>query len=225
MTVYSCPKGHQSTEADFCDQCGSRISQNLSATGMSSTPTVSTGAKQPDCPDCSTAKDPDGGSFCEICGYNFITKLSGALPVAPPPPIPVSIQTPSQTPVQTAATGPWIAIVTIDPTLQGPDSPPPPQDFAPLTIALDKSVLLIGRTSATRAVYPEMALDFDTAISTRHAILTQINESTWSLRDIGSANGTSVNGKEIPAMQDVVLTINDRITLGHWTTIAFAPKN
>jgi hypothetical protein len=220
MTVYSCPKGHQSAEADFCDQCGSRISQNLSATGMSSTPTVSKGAKQPDCPDCGTAKDPDGGSFCEICGYNFITKLSGALPVSPPPPIPVA----SPTLVQTAATGPWIAIVTIDPTLQGPDSPPPP-DFAPLTVALDKPALLIGRTSANRAVYPEMALDFDTAISTRHAILTQINQTTWSLRDIGSANGTCVNGKEIPAMQDVVLTINDRITLGHWTSIAFAPKN
>jgi FHA domain len=221
MTVYPCPKGHQSTEADFCDQCGSRISQNLSATGLSSTPTVSTGAKQPDCPDCGTAKDPDGGSFCEICGYNFITKISGAIPVASPPPIPVS----SQTSVQTPAPCPWSAIVTIDPTLQGPDSPPPPQDFAPLTIALDKPTLLIGRTSATRAVYPEMALDFDTAISTRHAILTQINETTWSLRDIGSANGTCVNGKEIPAMQDVVLTINDRITLGHWTAIAFAPKN
>jgi hypothetical protein len=213
MTVYSCPKGHQSTEADFCDQCGSRISQNLSTTGMSSTPTVSTGAKQPDCPDCGTPRDPDGGSFCEICGYNFITKLSGALPVAPP--------VAPQTSVQTPALGPWSAIVTIDPSLQGPDSPPPPSDFVPLTIALDKSTLLIGRTSATRAVYPEMALDFDTAISTRHAILTQINETTWSLRDIGSANGTCINGKEIPAMQDVVLTLGDRITLGHWTAIAF----
>jgi pSer/pThr/pTyr-binding forkhead associated (FHA) protein len=123
-----------------------------------------------------------------------------------------------------ATTGPWQAIVTIDPALQGPDSPPPPVDFQPVTIALEKPVMLIGRTSASRAVYPEMALDFDTAISTRHAILTQINDGSWSLRDIGSANGTCVNGKEIPAMQDVILTINDRITLGHWTTIAFAPK-
>ncbi|NJM48674.1 MAG: FHA domain-containing protein [Alkalinema sp. RU_4_3] len=70
-----------------------------------------------------------------------------------------------------------------------------------------------------------MALDFDTAVSTRHAILTQINETTWSLRDIGSANGTCVNGKEIPAMQDVVLTLGDRITLGHWTAIAFTANN
>lgn len=144
MTVYACPKGHQSTEADFCDQCGSRISQNLSSGSMSSTPTVSTtGVKQPDCPDCGTAKDPDGGSFCEICGYNFITKLSGALPVAPPPPVPVSTQTTVQ------ATGPWNAIVTVDPSLQGPDSPAPPTDFSPLTIALNKPTLLIGRTSAT----------------------------------------------------------------------------
>ncbi len=215
MSTYPCPKGHQSTESDFCCQCGSRITGSLNKPLSEVLSTTASGPIQT-CPDCTTEHEGGSGSFCEICGYNFITKLSGALPVAPPPP---PVHTGVQTGVQTTApTGPLQAIVAIDPSLQGPDSPVPPS-LAPITIPLDKPTLLIGRTSQARAVFPEIALDFDDAVSTRHAILTMVGNNTWSLRDIGSSNGTQVNGRDIAPMQDVVVNGGDRITLGHWTTI------
>jgi pSer/pThr/pTyr-binding forkhead associated (FHA) protein len=123
-------------------------------------------------------------------------------------------------------------VITVDPTLQTPDSPPPPTQAA-ITVALDSfpnPAVLIGRTSSSRAIYPEIALDFDSAISTRHAILTLTGDpltgdpltgGTWTLRDIGSSNGTYLNGKEITPMQDVPLKQGDRITLGHWTAMVF----
>jgi FHA domain len=246
MAVYSCPKGHNSTDNDYCSDCGTKIdaSGSLGAANFASSIQQSVDISQVkpsigsmiDCPDCGTPHDPTDGIFCEICGYNFKTKAHGEIPIdpveIPPAVIPMPIEIPpleilsNLAPVTlsstvgisaSSATIAWQLEITIDPSLAAPESPPPPSQ-GPIVITLSKPMSLIGRTSETRANYPEVALDFDEAVSSRHAVLNLTN-SSLTLRDIGSSNGTYVNGIEIKPMVDIQLKPGDVFNLGHWTKV------
>jgi pSer/pThr/pTyr-binding forkhead associated (FHA) protein len=89
----------------------------------------------------------------------------------------------------------------------------------PFTVHLDKPVNLIGRRSESRAVFPEIALNFDEAVSHRHALLQRGDGGTLVLRDIGATNGTRLNGKDVAALVDIPVKDGDEITLGHYTRI------
>jgi pSer/pThr/pTyr-binding forkhead associated (FHA) protein len=110
-------------------------------------------------------------------------------------------------------------VVTVDPSLREPGSPEPPAGVGPFTIPLDKQATLIGRRSESRAIFPEIPLNFDDAVSHRHALLQRGDGGTLALRDIGAANGTRLNGKDVEPMVDKPLQDGDEITLGHWTRI------
>jgi FHA domain len=225
--TYPCPKGHDSTEADFCSECGAKIN------GVS--PTLDRAANglvadnQQICPDCATPHDDSEGPFCEICGYNFVTGLSGELPIAPasvstPVSAPVALPAPdtaspsSPTVLPPSLPRQWELHITIDPSLRLPESPEPP-DIPPQTIVLDKPTTLMGRTSQARAIYPDISLDLDDAVSHRHAIFSLQSDGSLTLRDIGSSNGTILNDVELKPLTDVVLKLGDSIVLGHWTRI------
>ena len=121
-------------------------------------------------------------------------------------------------PVQTATT--WTLTIIIDPTIAAAESPPPPTNQPDRTFKLQPgSTNLIGRNSAARAIAPEIALDSDTAVSTRHALLDAQSDGQLVLRDIGSSNGTQINGVDLVPMKDYPLKPTDRITIGHWTAI------
>jgi pSer/pThr/pTyr-binding forkhead associated (FHA) protein len=78
-----------------------------------------------------------------------------------------------------------------------------------------RPVILVGRPSADGSVVPDVdlsALDPGRATSRRHA------EVTWdgavaSIRDLGSRNGTSVNGQRLAA-EAVELRDGDRLSFG-----------
>jgi FHA domain len=235
--MHTCPKGHNSTEADFCSDCGAKI-LGLGIAEIVSNPTNKTAATsshsfattQP-CPDCSTPHEADSGNFCEICGYNFLSGAKGGDPLSNfPPPMRSAVNAattaPTQPPNQTVnpsiptpnVVSQWQVTISIDPSLATPNSPTAPTQ-APITISLSQSTNLIGRTSVARAIHPEIALDLDDAVSSRHAILTLHPDGSLILRDIGSSNGTMVNGKEIAIMADIAIASGDEITLGHWTRI------
>jgi hypothetical protein len=225
MAVYSCPKGHDSSDNDYCSDCGTKIDGLGSIGAVNLSPSIqnSVGGNSGqsslgpmiDCPDCATPHDPTDGIFCEICGYNFKTKAHGEIPIEasqtpPPAPIPAAPNPP-------ITTGTWQLEITIDPSLAAPESPPPPNQ-GPIVLTLSKPMSLIGRTSDTRANYPEVALDFDEAVSHRHAVLN-LSGTSLTLRDIGSSNGTYINGIEIKPMVDIDLKTGDTFNLGHWTKI------
>jgi pSer/pThr/pTyr-binding forkhead associated (FHA) protein len=121
-------------------------------------------------------------------------------------------------PVETAQG--WRVEVTVDPSLREAGSPAPPADPRPITIELKSELNLIGRTSQSRAIYPEIPLDTDDAVSHRHALLSRDAGGKVILRDIGSANGTRLNGRDVQPLTDIVLHDGDELTLGHWTRLA-----
>ena len=80
----------------------------------------------------------------------------------------------------------------------------------------------IGRRSPSRGLEPEIDLTgppTDPGISRLHAVLIATSDGGWAVLDPGSANGTQVNGADIPTSQQVPLHDGDRISLGAWTTI------
>ncbi len=76
----TCPDGHQSSSADFCDTCGMRIegAPAAAAPAPASDPGASSSGGE-SCPVCGTDR---GGLFCEVCGYDFSTGTPAA-PVDP----------------------------------------------------------------------------------------------------------------------------------------------
>jgi pSer/pThr/pTyr-binding forkhead associated (FHA) protein len=67
------------------------------------------------------------------------------------------------------------------------------------------SPAIIGRSPACSVVLP------DTSVSSRHASLT-LRDSRWWLEDLGSTNGTRINGRAVE--QQAVVTPGDDIEFG-----------
>ncbi len=236
MPLYRCPNGHQSTESDFCSDCGAKIqgiaellllAKNAIVPSSPDIPTLTLTQKSTtaveNCPACSTPHEVESGNFCEICGYNFVTKSCGELPIAISQPSLKEVQEVQEVQEVEEQIKPpviaWQILVAVDPSLASPQSPAPPANQPVIIIDLDKPAYLIGRNSQARAVYPEIALDFDDAVSHRHALLSRQIDGTFTLRDIGSSNGTVFNRVELKPMMDVPLQDQDEFTLGHWTKI------
>ena len=61
----------------------------------------------------------------------------------------------------------------------------------------------------------------DPGVSRHHATIERDGAGTWSLMDVGSTNGTTVDDDDRPIPPHVPLTIGDgsRIHVGAWTTI------
>jgi len=160
---------------------------------------VTAPATTANCPDCGAVREPADTVFCEDCGYNYSTGAHGE-PKAPP--------------------ARWEVAITVDPALKTAESPEPPVGFTPMLLALDKDSNLIGRRSEKRAIFPEIALDFDDAVSHRHAVFNRAPGGGLVLRDLGSSNGTKLNGTDVQGLTDMPLKDGDVITLGHWTRLA-----
>jgi FHA domain len=228
MATHVCPKGHLSTESDYCSECGVKIQTTSDLLGVVSSPSNPSNSLTTDqdpfsaaaptgginCPACTAIHYDRDGNFCEICGYNFTTGQTADLPIVTLDPVPPPISPPTGSPVLTS----WSITIKIDPSLATAASPPAPtQD--PIVLTLSQPTNLIGRTSAVRNVSPEIPLDFDDAVSQRHALLVIQPDGSLMIRDIGSSNGIQFKGQDLTVMADVPLQSGDMFSLGHWTTI------
>jgi pSer/pThr/pTyr-binding forkhead associated (FHA) protein len=106
----------------------------------------------------------------------------------------------------------------------GPDwaEVPFPAYCAERRFRLTGNQMRIGRRSVSRGLDPEIDLTgppADPGISRLHAVLIAMPDGSWAVLDPGSANGTLVNGNEIPTGNQVPLHDGDRINLGAWTAI------
>jgi pSer/pThr/pTyr-binding forkhead associated (FHA) protein len=99
---------------------------------------------------------------------------------------------------------------------------PFPGYYAERRFRLTGNQMRIGRRSVSRGIDPEIDLTgppADPGISRLHAVLIATPDGGWAVLDPGSANGTLVNGTEIPTGVQVPLQDGDRINLGGWTAI------
>lgn len=194
------------------------------------------------CPNCSATGLP-GALFCENCGYDFTTGQMPR-PLEPPEPAgagssdagavvqpPPSAPAPSsgQAPSSGAGTGTveWVVEIWVDPdwhAAQDVDEACPSPGM-PVVVPLRERSVLIGRTSVSRNIHPEVEVVGDTGVSRRHAQLTNDGRRWW-VEDLQSANGTYLGAAGAPLpMQPIVpgqkseLPDDGRIYLGAWTRL------
>jgi FHA domain len=195
-----CPHGHASQATDYCDLCGVRIVPAAAAEQTSILPVIeeigtSPAVRVQPCPDCGAGR-AGGDRYCERCGHDF------------------------QAPAPRATE--WEVVVSADrirwerqptPGLRFPDPPPESR------LKLDRATVRIGRLGAG-GEQAEIAPD-DPAISGVHAVLERRADGAYSIRDLQSTNGTTLNDDPRPMASDtaVALADGDRIKLGAWTTI------
>lgn len=236
---YTCSKdpAHQSDDPDYCSVCGAKIAANVSNL---QTVTPDAPAAVPSsaeiCPDCGTPRR-SGAKFCEVCRYNFDTHAPGAgvpPPVtAPPNPVPtvtappaIPTPTPAVPSVVAAAataldgTAKWEVVVRVDPSLYLEPDPamPCPTDAPERVFPLDFAENLLGRRSDQKDIHPEVPLE-DPGVSRRHAKLFRQPDGGLILLDVGSSNGTYLNGVEVKPGVRTPLQSGDEITLGCWTRL------
>jgi hypothetical protein len=206
MTV-TCPSGHASATADYCDQCGAPIAAiatpqqpTVELPIVEETETAPSEVREP-CPVCGAPRSGDD-RYCESCGYDFL---------APPAP----------------ATG-WEAVVSADRSqferlrTEGLTFP---GNYREQRFALNAPLMRIGRRRG-RPEEPAPEIDLtgaleDPGVSKLHALLERRSDGRFAVRDLGSTNGTTVNDDPAPLAQDTVVPLadGDRIRVGAWTTI------
>jgi hypothetical protein len=172
------------------------------------------------CPHCSLSND-SANLFCEQCGYDFTTGQA--------PPEPASAADVAPQPVDDS-TVTWIVVVEVDRAwyeLKGSlaDQPCPPASSS--TVSLAQRETLVGRSSQSRGIRPEIALDADTGVSRRHVQLVRTGDEL-AVVDLSSTNGTYVvsgdvepgeDAESIPANVPTPLHDGDRVYLGAWTRL------
>lgn len=224
---HSCPQcGSPKSPGAFCEVCGFNY-----ATGT---------------PTSSPAPAPSPAAAPTPAPSSASVPAHSPSPAAAPPPAASPSVAPAQsagsptasyaTPPSTASLftpstqGTWSAVVAADrvyydqmQALSGDDG----SDIAFPAYCPERRFVLtgtemrVGRRSPSRGLNPEIDLTgppTDPGISRLHAVLMATPDG-WAVLDPGSANGTQVNGTDVPTGQQVPLHDGDRISLGAWTTI------
>lgn len=222
------------------------------APGGSSGPTA-TPAGAPEaqtCPNCQ-APNPDDALFCEACGYDFTTgalprgatpaapgaagtgssldldapDAAAGAPDAPAPDAPDVAPDPDPAPLAPAVPLEWVAEVWVDPQWYAEQEvdEPCPTPGPPVIVPLTVRSLLVGRTSQSRNIHPEIDCGADVGVSRRQAQLTT-DGTRWWVEDLQSSNGTYVGPAEGPLPTQAIVPgqrrevgEGDRIYVGAWT--------
>lgn len=220
----TCPNGHETEADDYCDTCGIAMpaaDEPIRDDGPE--PRVEP-EREPGglaCPNCGTVGPPDA-LFCENCGYDHTTGTMPRSSAAPEP----AASSAGANPAPTLEPG-WMAEVWIDPDWysEQESSEPLPSPGLPAVITLRNTSLLVGRSSRSRNISPDINCGADTGVSRRHAQLTT-DGSRWWVEDLGSSNGTYV-GAAVGALPKESIRPGDkrevapdeRIYVGAWTRI------
>jgi hypothetical protein len=157
------------------------------------------------CPTCQHQEYP-GALFCSKCGAQL---------------------------VQAKGAGSTTAIYTSIPEsasqIETPSFPPPPSEFKDASVALlildlEQTIFLdikkefsLGRATAGQPIVPDVDLSpynaYETGVSRLHASLN-IASRPITIQDLGSVNGTRVNGKKLAPHSSTSLSNGDILTLG-----------
>jgi hypothetical protein len=223
-----CPKGHTSTDADYCSECGARIGAPGIAAQLASAAaapvSASIAADDGVCPDCGIPRFGKA-RFCEVCRYDFQSG-SGSKTSAAAPAATVAAVNPPIIPAPDTPLAVKLSVVVItDPTLvtePDPDNPCPvgaPERVFPLDLAEN----LLGRRSVSKDSHPEIPVN-DPSVSRRHLKFLRQPDGSFQVVDLSSANGLNFNGKTLEPGVQTPIAPGDEITIGMWTRIVIRAR-
>jgi hypothetical protein len=248
MATYQCPKGHTSTDPDYCSECGALIGQPTVSSATPATVAPSPGAQV--CPDCMTPRTP-GARFCEVCRYEFDTGKPGvptspapaeqvaqsapadvsassppaggapavAGAVTPPQATPAPATTSGSTPVSAPSQRLNVVVIT-DPSLVEDEEQRKqcPQGEPELIFPLDLDENLVGRRSDAKKIYPEIDIR-DPGVSHRQLKIVRQADGSFVALELGSANGTTLNGASLKPGLPTLISVGDELLVGLWTRL------
>jgi hypothetical protein len=169
-----------------------------------------------------------------VCRYDFETQKSfSGLTAAAPPAIsaafapapgvpatqtPAPFATPVAAPTPSALAQRLLLRIVVDPSLyRDPDPDEPcPLDAPEKIFHLDLDENTLGRQYDGKGVHPEIVVG-DPGISRRHLKFIRGDAGGFEVLELGSANGTEINGKALEAGVVVQVKPGDQLTLGMWT--------
>jgi pSer/pThr/pTyr-binding forkhead associated (FHA) protein len=121
-----------------------------------------------------------------------------------------------------------VSLPAVEPEEETPDGFPFPYD----QLEAGQALLLVKRgpnagstfllaqaeTTVGRDVESDVFLD-DVTVSRAHAVMERGEEGRWFVRDVGSLNGTYVNGEQV---ERTVLATGDEVQVGRFKLTFFA---
>lgn len=210
---FTCPRGHLSASDDYCSVCGVR---NPGASVLADERPPHESAAQSICLVCGVPRD-GMDRYCVNCGYDFERDEPFVPPVASASEPPLNGFSPALAPAPAAApAAPSLVLLASVNTMRfdEPGSPPPPSDLSERTFILDRHSIVIGREGGSL----DIPIHGDPYISRRHAEIVWMG-SAWGIRDLGSTNGTRVNGVPLEGSEVKLLAPDDVIELGFFSQL------
>lgn len=243
-----CPDGHDSASGDVCDVCGYRFGTAqppwAPATPAPPPPASDSSFSSPPTPAPWPPLPPAPRPISQPPPWAPAAQYSPPPPTHPQAQHPQAQHPQAQHPQAERAQAPparhasarhapsgWMAVVSCDrayyeavraANAHDRAAVSFPSHYAERRFALAGHQMQIGRRSISRGIEPEIDLTgppADPGVSRLHAVLLATADGGWAVLDPGSANGTLVNGAEIPTGVQVPLSDGDRINLGGWTAI------
>jgi hypothetical protein len=153
------------------------------------------------CPSC-RSQEPDGTIFCSDCGVQLLqpssiqtNKLDSGLDD-------MSEKSPRDKDLSTQS-GTWISLHLLD--------------SGHILAFSERLEFTLGRLSDNQPIEPDIDLSpykaFDNGVSRLHAVIRQ-NDGNVSVMDLGSSNGTYVNGIRLMPNVPLILRHGDILSLG-----------
>lgn len=242
--TYQCPKGHQSTDSDYCSECGTLIGQSnipkLDEVQVNSNKAAE-GAEL--CPDCGTPRTL-AARFCEVCRHDFENNKTGVAeaivamqkPVMPSgsdekvsPQIDNTAKLPEAEALKTAdqytLAEKLSVVISVDKDKAatcGVETTIEP-DTVDRVFPLDLNENLVGRRSSSKGIYPEIMIN-DPGVSHRHFMFIKQTDNSFVALELGSSNGTELNGVALEPGVNTPVKAGDEFNIGIWTKLKLVAR-
>ena len=88
---------------------------------------------------------------------------------------------------------------------------------------LDLDENLVGRRSVGKGIYPEIEIN-DPGVSKRHLKFIKQGDGSFSVLELGSANGTELNGVPVEPGVNTPVKAGDELIIGIWTILKLVSR-
>ncbi len=154
------------------------------------------------CPSCKHT-EVDGTIFCSECGAQMIRFDGLQTQNFPDMPVPVDVTTAPMGEEAAEVAGAWISLHLLE-----------SGQILPVS---ERSDFTLGRVSDNQPIMPDLDLSdykaYDNGVSRLHAVIRR-NQGSVMIMDLGSANGTYINGVRILPNIEQPLRHGDVVALG-----------